>query len=222
MVGQPLPVLGQPVRIEAFDGTDDAGVQGLAAFLKQRPVGDFMGERVLEGVFGIGKEPASGKKQPVFQPTTLRVPDARARLGQTIGQTPALRWMLTSKRPATIRRLIPDAWRAHGVPAHVWPIISIESSAAARQRLPQIAQWRDLAVLLGVSCEPVVDAGVYEALLDTPMLTWLILGGASGPYAEHYPFDVDAALRAVDRFRGLRQAGGRGGLRRRPSAPDAS
>ena len=57
MVSQPLHVLGQPVRIEAFDGTDDPGVQGLAPFLEQRAVGDFMGERVLEGVFGIGKEP---------------------------------------------------------------------------------------------------------------------------------------------------------------------
>ena len=35
MVGQPLHVLGQPVRIEAFDRADDAGVQGLAPFLEQ-------------------------------------------------------------------------------------------------------------------------------------------------------------------------------------------
>jgi hypothetical protein len=56
MVRQPLDVLSQPVGIEAFDGADNPGVQGLAAVLEQRPVGDFMGERVLEGVFGIRKE----------------------------------------------------------------------------------------------------------------------------------------------------------------------
>jgi hypothetical protein len=31
VVGQPLDVLAQPVRIAAFDGADDAGVQDLAA-----------------------------------------------------------------------------------------------------------------------------------------------------------------------------------------------
>ena len=56
MVGQPLDVLGQPVRIAAFDGADDPGVQGLAPVLEQGAVGDFMGERVLEGVLGIRKE----------------------------------------------------------------------------------------------------------------------------------------------------------------------
>ena len=50
MVGQPLDVLAQPVRIGAFDGADDAGVQGLAPVLEQGAVRDFMGERVLEGV----------------------------------------------------------------------------------------------------------------------------------------------------------------------------
>ena len=56
MVGQPLDVLGQPVRIAAFDGADDAGVQGLAPVLEQGAVGDFMGERMLEGVLGIREE----------------------------------------------------------------------------------------------------------------------------------------------------------------------
>jgi hypothetical protein len=47
MVGQPFDVLGQPVRIEAFDGADNAGVQRLAPLLEERAVGDFMGERML-------------------------------------------------------------------------------------------------------------------------------------------------------------------------------
>jgi hypothetical protein len=44
VMGQALGVLGQPVRIAAFDGADDAGVQDLAPFLEQRAVGDLMGE----------------------------------------------------------------------------------------------------------------------------------------------------------------------------------
>src|SRR5438445_1081500 len=56
MVGQPLDVLGQPVRIAALDGADNAGVQLLAPFLEQSAVSDFMGERMLEGVLAIRKE----------------------------------------------------------------------------------------------------------------------------------------------------------------------
>src|SRR5713101_9993097 len=56
MVRQVVDVLAQPVRIGAFDGADDAGVQDLAPFLEERAVGDFMSERMLEGVFGLWKE----------------------------------------------------------------------------------------------------------------------------------------------------------------------
>src|SRR5215813_14915274 len=57
VVRQPLDVLGQPVRIAAFDGADDAGVQRLPPLLEQGAVGDLMGQRMLEGVLGIRKEP---------------------------------------------------------------------------------------------------------------------------------------------------------------------
>jgi hypothetical protein len=53
MVRQPLDVLGQPVRIGAFDGADDASVQGLAPVLEQGAVCDFMGEGVLERVLEV-------------------------------------------------------------------------------------------------------------------------------------------------------------------------
>ena len=67
MVGQPLHVFGQPVRIEALDRADDAGVQVLAPLLEQRAVGDFMGERVLEGVLGIWKKPRLVQKLRLLQ-----------------------------------------------------------------------------------------------------------------------------------------------------------
>ena len=57
MVGQPLDVLGQPIRIERVDGADDAGVEGPASLLERGTVGDLVGERMLEGVLGIGEEP---------------------------------------------------------------------------------------------------------------------------------------------------------------------
>jgi hypothetical protein len=57
MVRQPLDVLGQSVRIGAFDGADDASMQGLAPVLEQGAVRDVMGERVLEGVREVRIEP---------------------------------------------------------------------------------------------------------------------------------------------------------------------
>src|SRR5262249_43025284 len=56
VTGEALDVLDEPIRIQAFDGGDDPGVQNLTPFLKQRPVGDFMGERVLEGVLQVRKQ----------------------------------------------------------------------------------------------------------------------------------------------------------------------
>src|SRR5262249_29848483 len=56
MVSQPLDVLRQSVGIRTLDGADDPCVQGLAPLVQQSAVGDFMGERVLEGVLRIRKE----------------------------------------------------------------------------------------------------------------------------------------------------------------------
>ena len=62
VVGQPLDVFGQPAGIGALDGADDGGVEGVAPVLEQGAVGDFMGERMLEGVLGIREEPCLVEK----------------------------------------------------------------------------------------------------------------------------------------------------------------
>jgi hypothetical protein len=67
MVGQPLDVLGQPVRIAALDGDDDPRVKGLAPILEQRAIGDFMGQRMLEGVLRLRKEPRLVQKLGCLQ-----------------------------------------------------------------------------------------------------------------------------------------------------------
>src|SRR5262249_56735357 len=56
VVGQPVDVLGEPVSIAPLDRADDASMQDLAPNVEQGAVGDLMGERMLEGVFGIGEE----------------------------------------------------------------------------------------------------------------------------------------------------------------------
>src|SRR5262245_51149351 len=56
MMSQPFDMLAQPVRIGTLNGIEDPGVQGFSPFLGQPPVGHFVGECMLEGVLGIGKE----------------------------------------------------------------------------------------------------------------------------------------------------------------------
>ena len=76
VMAEGLRVLGQPVRVEAFDGVHDAGVQGLAPFREQGAVRDVMGERVLEGVLGIRSQARLVQKLgslQVVEPATERL-----------------------------------------------------------------------------------------------------------------------------------------------------
>ena len=56
MVSEPLDVLGEPTRIEAFDGTNDTAVELRAPVLEHGPVRHVVSQRVLERVLGIGRE----------------------------------------------------------------------------------------------------------------------------------------------------------------------
>ena len=56
MVGEPFELLGQTVGRESLDGVHDVSVEGAPPLLQQAAVGNLMGERVLEGVFEVGKE----------------------------------------------------------------------------------------------------------------------------------------------------------------------
>jgi hypothetical protein len=61
-MGQPLGLLGDAIRRESLDCLGDASVQGTLSVVEQPGVRDFVGERVLEGIFQIGKEPGFVEK----------------------------------------------------------------------------------------------------------------------------------------------------------------
>jgi hypothetical protein len=57
MVGQPLDVLDQAVAVDRLDRFEDPGVEDALAILEEAPVHDLVGQRMLEGVLGLGEEP---------------------------------------------------------------------------------------------------------------------------------------------------------------------
>jgi protein gp37 len=98
----------------------------------------------------------------------------RAWLWALIAATPGLDWLLLTKRPAKVLRLVPIAWHT-AWPAHVW----IGTSIGCRASVPQLAHLRGIpARVRFLSCEPLLDT---LPVLDLRGIHWVIGGGESGP-----------------------------------------
>ncbi|HYE33339.1 MAG TPA: phage Gp37/Gp68 family protein [Methylomirabilota bacterium] len=103
----------------------------------------------------------------------------RQKLWPLIAATPALTWMLLTKRPENMKRFAPEAWRNRW-PDNVWAGTTVEDQQRADSRIPELlkvpARVRFLSMepLLGpVRLDPWHLAG----------LNWIIAGGESGPGA---------------------------------------
>jgi protein gp37 len=110
----------------------------------------------------------------------------RADLWQLVETTPNLVWLLLTKRPQNVMRMIPAAWRT-GLPPNVWAGVSVETQARAEQRLPVLG--RIPAARRFVSAEPLleaVDLGPWLAGVH-----WVIAGAESGSRHEARPMDLD-------------------------------
>jgi len=114
------------------------------------------------------------------------VGEHRAALWRLIEQTPALDWLLLTKRPENIRKMLPASW-LEDFRANVWLGTSVEDPRRARERIPLLVDVPGAVRFL--SCEPLV-----EALPNLPLagIDWLIVGGESGPGAR--PMQPDWAL----------------------------
>lgn len=131
----------------------------------------------------------------VFEPRSdLEAP--RARLARVIEETPALDWLLLTKRPGGMIALGERmGWRG-AWPANVWAGTTVENQDAANERIPQLvlvpARVRFVsaeplleAVNLSHASYPVLGAGSFLGVLP---VEWVIVGGESGPHAR--PFDL--------------------------------
>ena len=146
---------------------------------------------------------ASGVRRRVFCASMAdvfeehpQVIDARARLFNLIEATPALDWLLLTKRPENINAMVPwhgGVGRYHGWPANVWIGTSVENQEQADKRIPHLL--RVPAAVRFLSCEPLLgavdlpwckwcggwgDHDCYAVDDDSPSIDWVIVGGESG------------------------------------------
>lgn len=143
---------------------------------------------------------AAGERKRVFCASLADVFDNqadplwRAELWALIRECPNLDWLLLTKRPQNIRKMLPPNWW-NGWP-NVWLGTTCENQEEANRRIP----WLLLppAAIRFLSCEPLlgpidlnrIDAsmlnlGEIDALDHeiAPGIDWVIAGGESGPGA---------------------------------------
>ncbi len=121
----------------------------------------------------------------VFEDNPVLV-ESRERLWGIIEQTEWLNWLLLTKRPENILKMIPASWGG-GVPDYVSVGTSAGTQETARKNIPELVKVK--ATVHFVSCEPqleYVDMTPWLAQLE-----WIICGGESGN--SHRTFDPDWA-----------------------------
>lgn len=113
----------------------------------------------------------------------------RSRLWTMIEETPYLDWLLLTKRPQNIKRMLPAEWLAHPLP-NVWLGTTVESHEFLDRRMFSLLDVP--AVVHFVSAEPLIGPVDFEAYFKNSYpnygIDWVITGGESGP--THRPMDV--------------------------------
>lgn len=133
----------------------------------------------------------------------MKLDDARVRLFQLMEETASLDWLLLTKRPENILRMVPEHWR-QAFPGNIWVGTTVEDQAAADLRIPQLLTVP--ASVRFLSCEPLLGpVDVFRPLIQSPVtiaghpwgeyLHWVIAGGESGP---------SARISSIDWVRNLR------------------
>ena len=113
----------------------------------------------------------------------------RARLFELIEATPWLDWLLLTKRPHNVRRMVPQRWLTAGFPPNVWIGATAEDQKRYEERLPVLAQIP--ARVRFLSIEPQLEHVSLRWHLRRGGISWVICGGESGPKAR--PFNIEWA-----------------------------
>lgn len=139
----------------------------------------------------------------------------RADLWWLINDTPQLDWLLLTKRPQNISRMLPADW-GDGYP-NVWLGTTVENQTEADRRIPHLlavpaaVRFLSCEPLLGpvdlrqwIGSRPYIGASTYGGVDgfrrcdlsgSTGLLDWVICGGESGPGARPMHPDWARSLR---------------------------
>lgn len=135
-----------------------------------------------------------GDESPCCNRTTVMatMQDVRQLLWSHIGYCENLTFLLLTKRPQNIWRMVP-AWWNHGWPQNVWMGTTVENQEQRDARLPYLDELRREAGLrvAFASCAPLLEDVVFRGMQDRKSYNWLgegginwvIAGGESGPGA---------------------------------------
>jgi protein gp37 len=99
----------------------------------------------------------------------------RARLWESIPETPYCDYLLLTKRPQNILRMVPHAWLDRW-PANVWAGTTTETQRWADIRLPFMEKVP--APVIFVSAEPLLERLDFSPYLR--FVNWVLIGGESG------------------------------------------
>lgn len=99
----------------------------------------------------------------------------RVKLWELIESTPSLIWLLLTKRPHLVNRMVPwgDAW-----PTNVWIGATVENQKFAQKRLPWLTDLPTENRFL--SCEPLLGQIDLCEWLSSAAIGWVIAGGETG------------------------------------------
>lgn len=124
-------------------------------------------------------------------------PEWRGDLFALIRNTPNLDWLLLTKRPHNVRKMLPADWGEGW--GHVWLGTTAEDAERYRQRWPILATVP--AAVRFVSYEPAIEAlGPLDIATGT-LPDWLIAGGESGP--QRRPLQIEWVRGARDQCAAL-------------------
>jgi protein gp37 len=135
---------------------------------------------------------ANGERQRVFCASMADVFEDRrdldvhrTRLWRLIEETPNLDWLLLTKRPTKIVKLLPSRWtngRPGSVRTNVWFGTTAENQHWADIRIPELLKVPGWAHF--ISAEPLLGSITFDPkwvdLESTRHLDWIIVGGESG------------------------------------------
>ena len=101
----------------------------------------------------------------------------REQLWDLIDSCSGLDFLLLTKRPENILRMIPTAWRTSG-PVNVWYGTTVENQEQVERRIPELVKIP--ARIRFLSCEPLLGPLNLELALGFGAIHWVIAGGESG------------------------------------------